>query len=156
MRSLVRWAIRDMELREEAEDIYQTVMFKLLCMSDAQVGGINNLASYLLVMIRHEASRIKLKEKGRRLNVSIEEEEAVANDEVVYSDKFKELWNIEAGILLREIMESLSESEAKILQLLIIGYNAKQIADTLKVSHNAARQKVHRLRNKLQELIFKN
>jgi RNA polymerase sigma factor (sigma-70 family) len=114
--------------------------------SEERLQQIDDLKAYAYQMLRHEA--IKTCRKISRLQFSIDD----APDS--YSDGSESAEGIHSRILLKDIWMRLNDEERELLRLLIFGYEAKQIASRLGVSHDAARQRTFRVRKKLRDLIF--
>lgn len=144
----VRHVVHDMGLPESvAEDIYQAVLTTLSDFSQERMDEIENFNAYVSTMARNEAIRFRLKNKHLQVQVDADQ----ADD---YSDQFEGAKRVESNILLREIWMHLNSEERDLLQLMIFGYTANEMANRLGITHVSARQRISRLRLKLRELIF--
>lgn len=142
-----RHIVRELGLPEATgEDVHQSVLTTLSNFSKERLQKIDDLKAYAYKMLRHEA--LKTCRQANRLQVSIDE----APD--TYSDGLAGAEGIQSRILLKNIWVRLNDEERELLRLLIFGYEARQIATRLEISHDAARQKTFRLRKKLRQLIF--
>lgn len=142
-----RRIVRELGLPDVAsEDVQQTVLATLSNFSKERLEKIGDLTAYAYKMLRHEA--LKACRETSRLRVSIDEAPET------YSDGLAGAEGIQSRILLKNIWMRLDDEERELLRLLIFGYEGRQIASRLGVSHDAARQKTSRLRKKLRYLIF--
>jgi len=128
-----------------AEDISQSVLARLSIMPKDRIDEITNLLAYVSKMIVHEASNYTNKRR-REFPITV--------DADVYSDNLVGAKAVENKVLLSEIWTHLRADDQEILQLLIFGYQPKEIARRLKVNSDAARQRISRLRKSLRKLVF--
>ena len=137
----------EMGLQKSAvEDIYQSVLANLSRLSTERMKQIDNLQAYASKMARNEAIKFHL--KNRHLQVQID------STSHSFSDQAQSAKRVEDRVLLKEIWKHLDPQERQILQLIIFGYGAKEIANRLEITHDSARQKIFRLRKSLREFVF--
>jgi RNA polymerase sigma factor (sigma-70 family) len=142
-----RRVARELSLPEAtAEDIYQSVLLALSDFSSDRIQRIANLKAYAFKMARNEAIRVYVKNKNLR--------DPIESNPNLYSDRAEAAKRIEYRILLRDIWEHLDDEDRGILQLIIFGYGAGEIASRLGIRHDSARQKIVRFRKQLRKLVF--
>lgn len=147
---IVRRVLFNLRMPDSAvDDVCQAVLIRLLALKDDPALEIRNLDAFLFTIARNEALRFREK-AGDKLHVPFEEDQITPG----LSDNLSELRRIESGVLLRNIWKRLSDEERDIFQLLIIGYDGKEMALRLGVKHDVARKRVSRLREKLRELLL--
>jgi RNA polymerase sigma factor (sigma-70 family) len=129
-------------------DLEQVVLVRILRLGVDQLEPIANWNAYLYRVATNEANR--LISKGQTEEVQINE------DPGGYSDNSDARSRMESAILLREIWERLNLEEQNILKLMITGYTEKEMAVRLEIKYDAARKRVSRLREKLQEFLTSN
>lgn len=132
--------------RSAAEDVSQAVMLTLSKLSPAKRAEIENLEAYVYKMARNEAIRLATKAEHR--------EEKLDANSAVYSDGFTGAEHVEQRVLLKEIWTHLNAEDREILQLMIFGCGAKEIAERVGTTHDNARQRISRLRKRLRQLVF--
>lgn len=140
-------AAYDLGLSQSAtEDVSQTVMLTLSKIPKEKLVQIENLEAYVYRMAQNEAIRFSAKAKHY--------EGELDSNSAAFSDGSTGASYVEHRVLLKEIWTHLNAEEREILQLTIFGCGAKEIADRLGTTHDAARQRIFRLRKRLRQLVF--
>lgn len=148
----VRRSLRDLNLPHTAfDDIRQEVLLKLMPLSDERWEEIENVDGYLFTVVRNEARRFR-ERTTHSSEISVDQEES----RIQLSDYASDARRIESGILLRDVWKKLSAEERQIFQLMIIGYNDKEMALRLGISHTNARKRVSRLRARIRGLMLES
>jgi len=141
-------AAHDLGLSQSAaEDVSQTVMLTLSKLPKEKMAEILNLEAYVYKMARNEAISF-LQTKAEHI------EEQLDAGSLRDSDSFRDADRVEQRVLLKEIWTHLNADDREILQLMIFGCGAKEIAERLGTSHDTARQRISRLRKRLRQLVF--
>lgn len=122
---------------------------KLMPLSADRWNEIENIDAYLYTVVRNEARRF-WQNTQQELEISVETDEG----QIQLSDYASDARRIESGILLRDIWKKLTSEERQIFQLLIVGYNDKEMAFRLGISHATSRKRVSRLRAKVRQMIL--
>lgn len=130
-----------------AEDIRQNVL-KALLIADRTA---ENPEAYLSVMVRNEVFRYL--KKTNHVDVDIDEADNAEFDRY-FAVQPTQQSDSEAKVLLSEIWKNLDEDNRHILNFLIFGYTQKEISVILNITHEAARQRVSRLKIKIKDLVF--
>lgn len=148
----IRRIVRDLNLPEmEVEDIRQEVLIKLLAISNDRWNEIENVDGYLFKVARSQVLDHTRMLKRKLYEISLDEE---LEERIPTADYTSQARKTESGILLRHLSNSLkTPEERELLGLMIIGYNEKEIALRLGMTHVAARQRVTRLKAKLRHQI---
>lgn len=107
---------------------------------------IGNLGAYIYKMAQNEALRFHFKSKDLQ--------DKIDASSSLYSDRFEGARRVENRALLNDIWTHLNADERNVLQFIIFGCGAKEIAARLGITHDAARQKISRLRKSLRHLVF--
>lgn len=141
-----RQAVRKLDLpQSSSEDIAQTVLMKLSSLSQDNLEGVRNIPAYLIRAVRNEAANFYRRVEHETTGDIFETLEETHSVVVIDS--------VEAGILLKEIWKQLDDKERRLLELMILGYNDKEISRRLQISHSSARKRVSRLREKINLLV---
>lgn len=120
-------------------------------LSDERWEEIENVDGYLFTVVRNEARRFR-ERTTHSSEISVDQEES----RIQLSDYASDARRIESGILLRDVWKKLSAEERQIFQLMIIGYNDKEMALRLGISHTNARKRVSRLRARIRGLMLES
>ena len=149
--SFARRFVRKLNLPEAAvDDIRQQVLDKLWPLSDERLNAIDDFDAYLFTAVRNEAYRFwQNTEEERHLSLDDEGVDLPASPSSIQE-------SLESAQLLQGIWNTLKPEEREVFQSLIIGYNEKEIAFRLNITHDAARKRVARLRKKLLDRFQKN
>lgn len=132
------------------EDVYQSLILKLLPFIKAgRLKDVENVSAWLYTAASHEARRFLLKEL-KRSRIFVEEPGVFADER----PDFAATGQIERGLLLREIEESLDEKERRLLGYMRHQYTTKQIGQRLGISTVAAGQRISRLKVKIRKQLF--
>jgi RNA polymerase sigma factor (sigma-70 family) len=107
---------------------------------------IDNLDAYIYKMAQNEALRFRSKSKHLQ--------DKIDDSPSVYSDRFQGARQVENRALLNDIWTHLNADERNVLQLIIFGCGAKEIAARMGITYDAARQRISRLRKSLRNLVF--
>lgn len=136
---------------DAADDISQKALLRYHKLTKERRDQIDDLPAYLYRIIENEAADY-IREQSPRSVISLE---TVEGGQAEFH-KAGEYENIEFGILLREVWAKLKSDERSLLELLILGYNSKELSFRLGISAEAARQRTSRLRGKLKELLVES
>jgi RNA polymerase sigma factor (sigma-70 family) len=132
-----------------ADDLRQQVVLKLISLPPERLNEITNLEAYVYTVALNEARRLRERSES---HVQADLDEAGNT----FSDHSVNAQRLESGILLRELWNALDEVDRRVLEFLILGYNDKELALRMGISHDSARKRVSRLRTKLKSLMVKD
>lgn len=148
---IARYLSRRMNLPlDMADDLGQTTLLRYLYIDPEERKQIRNRKAYLYQMMKNQVLTQIKKEKPRVLTSldSAETEHPNLNSELVDNSS-----DIELGVLARQVWNQLGPDDRRLFDLLTFGYSGRELAFKLGVSADAARQRVSRLKVKLNAML---
>lgn len=131
----------------DAEDAAQEAFIKLFRSGSlVRIQSGNALRTYLAVIAQNTA-RDRLRALRRRGEIPIDSTELVAGSESSAARL------ILAGDAMVRILERLGDEDQQLVRLLIEGYRPGEIAGQLKITDEAARVRIHRLRRRIAKML---
>jgi RNA polymerase sigma factor (sigma-70 family) len=150
VRRTLRWRVLPVSVEEE--DVSQLVMMKLLgYLRKDRERKIKNWRALIAVMAHNIIIDLSRRDKGssRSLYVPLDDAPAYA-----LTCEPEQARNIEAGLVLKDFRAQLNEEERITLDCIIEGYTSAGMAARMEISAVAARQRISRLKRRLEEHLF--
>jgi RNA polymerase sigma factor (sigma-70 family) len=148
--ALVRRFVHQLNLPSTAaDDLRQEVLLKLISLPPDRLNEITNLEAYVYTVALNEARRFRKRSVSDN-PTDFDEANSTISDNSVNAKR------LESGILLRELWSALDDVDRQVLECLILGYNDKELAFRMCISHDSARKRVSRLRAKLKSVLVQN
>ena len=147
LRKIARIVLRKMNRDlQETEDLVQTALLRLYQIDAKRRSEIKDSNAYLYRLMINEVLNRTRKQRSYVVSLdSLETQDLLAsNRNLVENPDF----NI--SLLLRELWRQFESEERRLFELIIFGYNSKEIALRLDISEEAARQRVSRLKAKIR------
>jgi RNA polymerase sigma factor (sigma-70 family) len=148
---IARYLLRSMNLPlDMADDLGQTVLLRYLHVNAEERKHIRNLKGYLYRMMKNQLLNQIKKEKLPIVTSldSAEMEHPNLDNELVANSS-----DIELGVLARQVWNQLGPDDRQLFDLLTFGFSGRELAFRLGVSDDAARQRVSRLKVKLNAML---
>ncbi len=136
---------------DAAYDLRQRALLRYYKLTKAQREQIKDLKAYMYRIIKNEFIEY-IKDQGTSSLIQLE----AAEESGTTFQTTDERKSIETRILLKEIWAQLDGEEQHLFDLMIQGYTDKELALRLGISPSAARKRISRLRDVLEELLIES